>query len=89
MQIRSDADEKYLQDLADEVSERYKSLKGKGRGQDQDFKTIAMVAIVLLDELTQTKKSCESIREKAKQLSSRIVEKIDKLLEQSSQLGGN
>ncbi len=79
-QIRSDADEEYLLGLAREIDNRFQSIKRSGMRQDQEFKAMAMVAIGLLDEMTSTKKSYESIREKAKQFASQMIGRIDALL---------
>lgn len=79
-QIRSDAKEDYVRQLAKEVTERFIVLKEKGPRHNQDFKAMAMVAIGLLDELDAARKERQSIQEKTRQFAERIISKIDKLL---------
>jgi cell division protein ZapA (FtsZ GTPase activity inhibitor) len=79
-QIRSDAKEDYVRQLAKEVTERFIVLKEKGPRHNQDFKAMAMVAIGLLDELDSAREERKSIQEKTRQFTERIISKIDKLL---------
>ena len=79
-QIRSDAKEDYVRQIAKEVTERFIVLKEKGPRHNQDFKAMAMVAIGLLDELDSARKERKSIQEKTRQFAERIISKIDKLL---------
>ena len=47
-QIRSDAEEDYVRQLAADVTARFVGLREKGPRHNQDFKAMAMVAIGLL-----------------------------------------
>ncbi len=78
--IRSDAEEDYLQVLAQEVDERFRVIKRSGARQDQEFKAMAMVAIGLLDELKMAKEGYTSLRTKARQFATQTIAKIDELL---------
>ena len=79
-QIKTSIDEKYIHELAAEITERVKSIRGAGRKKDQEFKIIAMVAISLLDELNTTKQSLDGTRETARQFAVKMIAKIDALL---------
>jgi cell division protein ZapA (FtsZ GTPase activity inhibitor) len=79
-EIRSDAKEDYVRQLAADITKRFVALREKGPRHNQDFKAMAMVAIGLLDELYSAKKERESIQEKTRQFAMRIISRIDKLL---------
>ena len=79
-QIRSDAEEEYLKQLAEEITSRFLVLKEKGPRHNQDFKAMAMVAIGLLDELDTAKQARESVQKKAELFADQMISKIDKLL---------
>ena len=79
-QIRSDADEEYVQELAREITSRYSEIVRSGSRHAQEFKGMAMVAIAILDEMRTTEKKCESIKMKAKHFASQMISKIDRLL---------
>lgn len=79
-QIRTAIEEKYIHELAAEITRRMKTIKSAERGKDQDLKTIAMVAISLLDELNTVTKSLENTKENARQFAQKIIAKIDALL---------
>jgi cell division protein ZapA (FtsZ GTPase activity inhibitor) len=79
-QIRSDAEEDYVRQLAADVTARFVGLREKGPRHNQDFKAMAMVAIGLLDELAAVKKERESIQEKTRNFAMRMISRIDKLL---------
>ena len=79
-QIRSDAEEDYVKQLAQEITERFVALREKGPRHNQDFKAMAMVAIGLLDELSSAREESKSVREKSRSFATRMISKIDKLL---------
>jgi cell division protein ZapA (FtsZ GTPase activity inhibitor) len=78
--IKSDADDKQLRGLAAGVTERFQTISKKGTGQNQEFKAMAMVAMGLLDELTMARAKHDSLKEKASEFSSRMIDTIDELL---------
>jgi len=79
-QIRSDADEEHIGLLVDEISERFDSIKKRGPRSGQEFRSMAMVAITLLDELRETSKRHEDLRVRARAFAERLVERIDGIL---------
>ena len=79
-QIRSDANDEYVEKLAGEISERFVSIKPKGPRADHDFRAMTMVAISLLDELTTTKQKYSSLKEKARKFASQMIDRIENLL---------
>ncbi|MDJ0764814.1 MAG: cell division protein ZapA [Myxococcota bacterium] len=83
-QIRSDADEQYLNNLSKIVTERFHVIRKSGARPDQDFKAMAMVAIGLLDELTASNKRYQSMREGASRFATHMIKKIDELLANAS-----
>ena len=78
--IRSDADGKYLQGLADTISKRFNAISSSGGRQDQDLRVMAMVAIGLLDEFNDSNKKLEDIKEHTKLFTTKMIAKIDELL---------
>ena len=82
--IRSDADEKYLQGLADTISEKFNTIaSSSGRG-DQDLRVMAMVAIGLLDDFNEVDKRFKNLKEHTKLFTSKMIAKIDELLSSKS-----
>ncbi len=79
-QIRSDADEDYVRQLSEEITERYRDLKRDDSRNNQKFQAMTMVAIALLDELKTKNERCESIRTKARQFATQMISRIDELL---------
>lgn len=79
-QIRSDANEEYLKGLASEITERFIAIKRTGSRQEQEFKAMSMVAISLLDDLNNSRKSAASVRDKARRFAEQMIAKIDELL---------
>jgi cell division protein ZapA (FtsZ GTPase activity inhibitor) len=78
--IKSDAEEKYLRDLATDVTKRFRSLKKSSGRAEQDFQVMSMVAIAFLDELNSSKERSERIRDRTRVLISTMIESIDNLL---------
>jgi len=79
-QIRSDADAAHVEDLAKEVSKRYSALEKKGPRASQQFRAMAMVAIVLLDELQRMEKQRDDIRDRSRGFAEKIITRIDEIL---------
>ena len=79
-QIRSDADQDYLQKLAREITDRFQAIKKSTLRQNQEFKAMTMVAIALLDELTTERDQRELIRGRAREFAAQLIAKIDALL---------
>jgi cell division protein ZapA (FtsZ GTPase activity inhibitor) len=79
-QIRSDAKAEHVRNLAAQVTERYNAIEKRGPRADQEFRTMAMVAIVLLDELTEAEEQRDKMRERAREFASSMIDKIDDIL---------
>jgi cell division protein ZapA (FtsZ GTPase activity inhibitor) len=79
-QIRSDADEAHLRALADDVNERFASIEKRGPRASQEFRAMAMVAILMADELFEARQQGKEIREKARAFAAGLIERIDELL---------
>ncbi len=79
-QIRSDADADHVKGLAEEISTRYTALEKKGPRASQDFRAMAMVAIMLLDEMRDTRSQCDEVTEKAREFAQKMIEQIDGIL---------
>ena len=80
-QIRSDAGENHVKNLAREVTERYRAIDKKGPRASQEFRAMAMVAIVLLDELGSTHESRDNLRKQAREFAGKMIARIDAILE--------
>lgn len=79
-QIRSDADEDYIQRLAREITQRFGAVKKSTLRQNQELKAMSMVAIALLDELISERKHSAEIKAKARDFATQLIAKIDDLL---------
>jgi len=79
-QIRSDADPEHVKQLVDEVSARFDAIDKKGPRAEQEFRALAMVAIVLMDELADARKEREDIRESARAFAQQMIARIDEVL---------
>jgi len=80
-QIRSDADEDHVRNLAREVTERYRAVDKKGPRASQEFRAMAMVAIVLLEELGSTSESRDNLRKQAREFARKMIARIDAIIE--------
>ncbi len=83
-QIRSDADEEHVKNLAREVTERYRAIDKKGPRTSQEFRAMAMVAIVLLEELYSANTSRDNMRKQAREFAQKMIARIDAILEDGS-----
>jgi len=79
-QIRSDADPDHVKQLAEEVGSRYDEIEKKGPRAEQEFRALAMVAIVLMDELLDAQRQREEVRDSARAFAQRLIERIDEVL---------
>jgi len=79
-QIRSDADPDHVRELVDEVSARYETIEKKGGKSEGEFRALAMVAIVLLDELRDAQAHRDAVRNGAKAFAEHIIARIDEIL---------
>ena len=66
--------------LAKELSERYGKLTKKGPKAEQEFRAMAMVAMMLLDELFETKFQRDTIKDNAVKFAENLISKIDAIL---------
>jgi cell division protein ZapA (FtsZ GTPase activity inhibitor) len=82
-QIRSDAKQDHVRKLAALVTERYNAIEKRGPRGDQEFRTMAMVAIVLLDELLEAEKRRDIVRDQARSFARKMISKIDDILSRS------
>ena len=80
-QIRSDADEDHVKNLAREVTERYRAIDKKGPRASQEFRAMAMVAIVLLEELESIVDSRDNLKKQAHEFAQKMIARIDVILE--------
>lgn len=65
------------------VTERYKAIERRGPRTDQEFRAMAMVAIVLLDEVHEAQRQRDQLRDRAREFAKSMVEKIDTILVRS------
>jgi cell division protein ZapA (FtsZ GTPase activity inhibitor) len=78
--LKSDANQSHVQELAQTVENRFRTLKkGASRG-DQDFMIMSMVAVSLLDELNKANERCDKISTLSEAFATRLIERIDALL---------
>ena len=80
-QIRSDADENHVKNLAREVTERYRAIAKKGPRASQEFRAMAMVAIVLLEDLESMIDNRDNLRKQAREFAEKMIARIDAILE--------
>jgi cell division protein ZapA (FtsZ GTPase activity inhibitor) len=79
-QIRSDAEAEHVKMLVDELSSRFDAIEKKGPRAEQEFRALAMVAIVLMDELWDARAERDAIRDSARGFAQRMIERIDDVL---------
>ena len=83
-QIRSDADEDHVKNLAREVTDRYRAIDKKGPRASQEFRAMAMVAIVLLEEFDSMIESRDNLKKQSREFAEKMIAKIDAILEDGS-----
>lgn len=79
--IRSDAEEAHVHKLASELTEKFSKFEKKGPRATQEFRAMTMVAMMLLDELHETKKQRDTLKSKAKAFAENLIMQIDRILE--------
>ena len=79
-EVKSDAPEAHLRELAADVEERFRALKRSNARSDQDFMIMSMVAVSLLDELNRTREKCESVFKSTRSFTHRLMDRIDEFL---------
>jgi len=80
--IRSDAEPEQIEELENELRRRFEDVNNrKGPKSSQGFRAMAMVAIILLDELREIKKRHETMGKETVEFAQRISTRIDTLLE--------
>jgi cell division protein ZapA (FtsZ GTPase activity inhibitor) len=80
-QIRSDAGVEHVEQLAAEIDRRFKAIERRGPRSEQEFRALAMVAIVLLDELGRAEEGRERIAQAARTFARRLLDRIDAVLD--------
>ncbi len=61
-QIRSDAEADHVVSLAAEINRRYDGIGKKGPRASQEFRAMAMVAVMVLDEMEDLKTQCSKLK---------------------------
>jgi cell division protein ZapA (FtsZ GTPase activity inhibitor) len=79
-QIRSDADPDHVKELVDEVSARFDAIEKKGARAEGEFRALAMVAIVLMDELRDARQRRDEVRDSARAFAEHMITRIDEIL---------
>ncbi len=79
-EVKSDASEVHLQELARKVEERFRALKKSNPRSDQDFMIMSMVAVTLLDELNQTRERFDTLFGATRNFTLGLIDRIDELL---------
>ncbi|MFO8072436.1 MAG: cell division protein ZapA [Polyangia bacterium] len=79
-QIRSDASAEHVESLAAEVDRRFKAIEKRGPRTEQSFRAMAMVAIVLLDELLEARERRGEAIRLSREFAIRMIERIDRIL---------
>ena len=83
-QIRSDANQAHIDNLAAEINKRYSGIEKRGPRASQEARAMAMVAIVLLDELNEARGRLDDLRESTGAFVERMIAKIDETLSQGT-----
>ena len=79
-EVKSDAEESHLMELAKVVENRFLQLKkGNPRG-DQDFMVMSMVAVSILDELHAMQNKYAESLDLSRRFADSLIDKIDELL---------
>lgn len=79
-QIRSDADAEHVRALADEITERFNAIEKRGPRTEQEFRAMAVLAVVMLDELYQARADLDALRRQARSFAEGLLGRIDDLL---------
>jgi len=79
-QIKSDASDEHVKNLAAYVGDMYASLDKRGPRASQDLRAMAMVAIMLADELFEARLERDHVKGKARDFARAMIHKIDEML---------
>lgn len=79
--IKSDASEEHVLELAQTVQDRYEQMNTrKGPRASQGFRAMAMVALVILDELRELQNKHEGLKRESLDFANGLSAKIDSIL---------
>lgn len=84
--MSSDADENYLQRLADIVNERVDALGPKAARSASPAQLLAIVALGLAEELQATERRYGAIEAKTRQVVGAAIRRIDQRLQADAEL---
>jgi len=84
--MSSDADETYLQRLADIVNERVQALGPKAARAATPTQLLAVVALSLAEDLDAAERRVETLESKTRQVVSTAIRRIDQRLQADAEL---
>ncbi|NNE17775.1 MAG: cell division protein ZapA [Myxococcales bacterium] len=84
--MSADADETYLQRLADIVNERVQALGPKAARAATPAQLLAVVALGLAEDLDASERRCETLEAKTRQVVDTAIRRIDERLQVDSEL---
>jgi cell division protein ZapA len=84
--MSSDADEQYLQRLADIVNERVQSLGPKAARTATPAQLLAVVALSLAEDLEASERRREGLQTKTRQMVGAAIDRIDRRLQADAEL---
>jgi len=84
--MSSDADESYLQRLADIVNERVQALGPKAARAATPTQLLAVVALSLAEDLDAAERRVETLESKTRQVVSTAIRRIDQRLQADAEL---
>ena len=84
--MSSDADESYLQRLADIVNERVQSLGPKAARTATPAQLLAVVALSLAEDLEASEQKRETLEAKTRQVVGAAIRRIDQRLQADAEL---
>lgn len=84
--MSSDADEAYLQRLADIVNERVKALGPKAARTASPAQLLAVVALGLAEDLDASERRRDALAAKTRQVVGAAIRRIDQRLEADAEL---
>jgi len=84
--MSSDADETYLQRLADIVNERVQALGPKAARAATPTQLLAVVALSLAEDLDAAERRVETLEAKTRQIVSTAIRRIDQRLQADAEL---
>jgi cell division protein ZapA len=85
--MSSDADESYLQRLADVVNERVQALGSKAARAATPAQLLAIVALGLADDLLASERRRETLEAKTRKVVDTAIRRIDQRLQADAELG--